>query len=143
MRFWFTLAVAALGVSAIAANCEAVDEFNPFEDRSPPPEYTPYDYGTAFGEAPYGFSSWQEYAAFTKALLAGGGAGAAAGMQTDLPAELPSLLSQDTDGNGVVTVLPVQVEGPDGSPVGLIPQEVPSGSVVTFNDDGTVTVVLP
>ena len=95
----------------------------------PTPQSTPFNVASITDPVPQGFTSWQQYIAFVRGLLSGGGAaGAAAAPQVTHNAD------------GTLTVRPSDVTLPDGSHAHF-GGVVPNGSRVQINADGTVTVI--
>ena len=135
------ITLTVLSALTIAATCESAQLFDPWDGSSP----VPYDYGDASGDTPYGFSSWEDYSGFTRTIPVHppcSGNPNIPGLCIAGTSPSFDILAADTDGDGEVLVTPVDIVQPDGTAAQII-GEVPSGSELTFNDDGTVTVVLP
>lgn len=135
------LALAAMGLAvfATAGTCD----IDPWSWHAPGPSVPPYDYSSETSPVPTGFASWEEFAAYAETIPDGDGsvAGGVAGLGNGVTGGPAGLAALDTDGDGLVTVTPMEVTQPDGSGARVI-GEVPNGATVTFNDDGTVTIAL-
>jgi hypothetical protein len=118
-------------------------DFDPTSWHGPAPASTPVDYSAETSPVPSGFATWQEYNAYAQGLVGGAaGQGGVAGLGQGVTGGAAGLQALDTDGDGLVTLTPTEITQPDGSGA-LVIGEIPSGSSVTFNDDGTVTISLP